>query len=337
LALLLAGARQAFRVQRFGRVLKPHLAQYPVRTPTFAEDLRALGLETADLKISMQINGRLRLKELLAHGRGGLKEAYSLFWFLHLCGALHFAENPLPVSGPGESEPLPQRRRKPLPPELATQLREGALRIITGSYFTVLGLDIAADAEAAERAYREVAARFHPDTHAEYDTRALQDLLETVQDKLTAAYRVLSVDEKRRAYLQYLFSRSAPGRVSPVHIDAEVAIRRGEAHVRRGDTRSALQCFEEAVRLNPKEPEYQAYLVWFTYQLGEPAERTQAADKLLKRALNLFPRTLRLQILRAILDSDLGEPSRARKRLLQVLEENPESALAKAALHYVGR
>jgi hypothetical protein len=52
-----------------------------------------------------------------------------------------------------------------------------------------------------------------------------------VQDKLTAAYRVLSVDEKRRAYLQYLFSRSAPGRVAPVHVGAESAVRRGAAYL----------------------------------------------------------------------------------------------------------
>jgi tetratricopeptide (TPR) repeat protein len=337
LAPLLEGARKAFRVQRFGRVLKPHQGLFPVRTPSFAEDLRALGLDTADLKICMQVNGRLKLKELLAHGRGGLGQAYSLFWFLHLCGALHFAEAPLPITGPGETDTLPERRRKPLPPELATQLREGALRIITTSYFTVLGLDIAADGEAVERAYREVAARFHPDTHAEYDIRPLQDVLESVQDKLTAAYRVLSVDEKRRAYLQYLFSRSVPGRVSPVHIDAEVAVRRGEAHARRGDARSALMAFEEAVRLNPREPEYFAYLVWFTYQLGESQDRARVADKLLRRALGLFPHATRLQILRAILDSDQGEVSRARKRLLQVLEENPSSALAKAALRYIGR
>jgi hypothetical protein len=45
-------------------------------------DLPALGLDTDDLKIAMQINGRLLLRDLLAHGRGDLRRGYSLLWFL---------------------------------------------------------------------------------------------------------------------------------------------------------------------------------------------------------------------------------------------------------------
>ena len=51
------------------------------------------------------------------------------------------------------------------------------MKIVTGSYFQVLGLDIAADSEAVEKAYHEVAIRFHPDTYAEWDLSEIADVL----------------------------------------------------------------------------------------------------------------------------------------------------------------
>ncbi len=49
-------------------------------------------------------------------------------------------------------ESIAPRKRKPLPAETEASLRDGAVKIITSSYFRCLGLDIAADSEAVERA-----------------------------------------------------------------------------------------------------------------------------------------------------------------------------------------
>src|SRR5690606_40184060 len=49
--------------------------------------------------------------------------------------------------------------------------------------------------------------------------------------------------------------------------------------------------FEQAVELNPREPEYYSFLAWATY-LSEgqaPAVRAQAALRVLKKALSLNP------------------------------------------------
>jgi tetratricopeptide (TPR) repeat protein len=247
-----------------------------------------------------------------------------------------------PVStGPGEVEPeaIAPRKRKPLPTETETSLRDGAVKIITGSYFRCLGLDIAADSEAVERAYHELAARFHPDTYAEYDTSEMTDLLESVQDKLSAAYRVLSVVSKRKAYLQYLMSRMDVGRSTTVNVDAEIILRRGEAALKRKQYRTALIHFEEVVTLNPQEPEYYSYLAWATFLAGTgPREdRAKAAQKVLRKALSLNPYLERALIISAIIDSEMEDASGARKKLLKVLELNPHSQLAKAALRKVGR
>src|SRR5690606_38491375 len=129
---------------------------------------------------------------------GDLRDAYSLFWFLQLTETVSFSKAP-PASE--RADQVVPRRRKPLPAEIATSLREGAVNVIAGSYFKVLGLPITADTEQVEKAYREIASKYHADAYAEYDVAELQDLLDSVQEKLTAAYRVLSLEMKRKAYL----------------------------------------------------------------------------------------------------------------------------------------
>ena len=343
LAPLLEGARRAIPLKVLAAPLRRHLGEYPVRTSEFGKDLPALGLDTDDLKIAMQINGRLLLRDLLAHGRGDLQRGYSLLWFLRLTGGVTFSATPVAAEGTAFAavpDVIAPRKRKAIPPELGAALREGAVKIITSSYFRSLGLDIAADMEAVERAYHETAMKFHPDNFAEYDLSDLRDLLDSVQEKLSASYRVLSVEDKRKAYLQYLLGKlEVGGRINAINVDAEVLIRRGESYLRKKDYRMALQLFEEAVALNPREPEYYSYLAWATYHsaLGTVKDRAKEAQKVLKRALSLSPTLERAQIISAIIENELEDATSARKRLLRVLELNPNSKLAKAALRRVGR
>ena len=341
LAPLLDGARRAMPLKSLAAPLRSHQGEFPVRTPDFGKDLGALGLNTDDLKLALQINGRIALRELLAHGRGDLRRGYSLLWFLRLVGGVSFSATPV-AQAPGEPvvpDFIAPRKRKPMPAETAASLREESVRIITGSYFRCLGLDITAEAESVERAYQELAMRFHSDSYAEFDTSEMQDLLDSVQEKLSAAYRVLAVEDKRKAYLQYLVSRVDVGRATTVNVDAELMLRRGEAALKRKQYRSALIHFEEAVTLNPQEPEYYSYLAWVTFLagVGPKEDRARAAQKVLRKALSLNPYLERALIISAIIDSEMNDGSVARKKLLKVLELNPNSQLAKAALRKVGR
>ncbi|MCY1041336.1 response regulator [Corallococcus sp. bb12-1] len=342
LAPLLEAARQRMPLRVVAAALRAHLNEYPVRSADFGRDLQAMALDTEDIKLAMQVNGRIVLKDLLAHGRAELRAAYTLMWFLRLTGGVTFS--PVPVASGTDvlstaaPDVIAPRKRKTLPAETAASLREEAVRIITRSYFGGLGLHIAADKEAVERAYHETAMRFHPDTYAEFDISDLKDLLDQVQEKLSASYRVLSVDEKRRAYLQYFFSRQeVVGRATAINVDAEIALRRGESALKRGDYRTAIQGFQEAVALNEHEPEYYSYLAWALYRgsVGSLMQRALAARKVLKRALTLDPYLERAQIIAAIIEIDLDDAPLARKKLMKVLELNPYSVLARAALQKV--
>jgi len=343
LAPVLEGARRSFPLRVCAQPLRMRGHEFPVRTPEFGGDLAALGLDTQDLKLALQMNGRIPLREILAHGRTELHRACSLIWFLLLCGDARLSEKPL--SGPElEAAPVPAekiapRRRKGLPAEKLAELRDAAVKILTGSYFQVLGLDITADAEAVEKAYQEVGIRFHTDTYAEYDTSEIRDLLDSVQDKLAGSYRVLSVDEKRKAYVQYLCSRLDVPRAAPVHVEAEIALKRGELAMKRKDYVTARLAFEEAISLNGREPEYYSYLAWVTYLSGsgEKKERARAAQKILKKALAMNSYLERPQVIFAIIDLEQGDATAAHRKLIRVLELNPRSALAKAALRKARR
>jgi DNA-binding response OmpR family regulator/tetratricopeptide (TPR) repeat protein len=335
LAPVLDGVRRSAPLRLMMQALRPHLQHFPQRTAGFSRDLPALALSNRDLKIAMQINGRVALSDLLAHGRGDLGEAASLLWVLTLAGDVTYSPQPA-----GDSrETLAPRRRKPLPPDVAGALREQAVNVIAGSYFRVLGLSITAGREEVERAYRETAQRFHPDSYAEFDLSDLEDLLESVQDKLTASYRVLASEERRRAYVQYLLSRLDVARETDVNVDAEIALKRGEEALRRKDLPGARAAFEQAVTLNPREPEYYSHLAWATYlDGGGPKEaRAREAQRVLRKALSLNPYLERAQVISAIIEEEQGEHASARKRLLKVLEMNPASKLARAALRKVGR
>lgn len=342
LAPILEGARRAFPLRVFGQRLRKHAAQFPYRTPEFGKDLPALGLDTSDLKIAMQINGRIPLRELVAHGRGELREAYSLIWFLLLAEDIAFADQPAAAADEQAyraSERIAPRKRKPLPKEKLAELRDAAVKILTGSYFQVLGLHITADTEDVEKAYHEVATRFHPDSYAEFDTSEIRDLLDSVQDKLSGSYRVLSGEEKRKAYVQYLLSRLDVPRTQQIQVDAEIAMKRGELAMKRKDFITARQAFEEAVALSPREAEYYSFLAWATYLAGtgDKKERAKAAQKILKKALSFNAYLERALIISAIIETEMGDGESAHKKLQRVLEMNPRSQLAKAAMRKARR
>jgi len=344
LAAVLEGARRSFALKVFVQPLRMHGGEFPCRTPQFGQDLPVLGLNRQDLKIAMQLSGRLPLRELVAHGRGELRETCSLLWFLLLCGDAELSPKPVAASEhesayAAATEKIAPRKRKGMPAEKVAELRDAAVKVLTGSYFQVLGLDITADSEAVEKAYHEVGIRFHPDTYAEYDTSEIRDLLDSVQDKLSGAYRVLSAEDKRKAYVHYLLSRSGGARSAPINVDAEIALKRGELAMKRKDFISARQAFEQAVSLNGREPEYYSYLAWTTLVAGngDRKERLRSAQKIIKKALAMNAYLERPQVIAAIIDLEQGDATAAHKKLIKTLEMNPRSELAKAALRKARR
>ncbi len=335
LAPVLDGARRLMTARDFAAALRGLGKRFPHRTPEFAGDLPALGLDVEDVKFALQLNGHVTTRDLLAGAPGELHRRWSLLWFLRLTGDVAFAPAALPageVGGPAATSASPLRRLKRLKPELAAELREGALQVITGSYFHVLGLGIGADTAEVEHAYAERVQRFHPDSYPDHDLSGLEDLFLTVQERLGAARRVLGSPEKRRAYLAHLVTRSGLRAADPVP-EAEVELWRGHAAMLRGDWAASRRAFDLALALNPREPSYYPLAAWATWMAGaRPVrERGVAALALLKKALALDPELPRAHLVAAVVELKLGETALARARLERLLIVQPGLAAARAA------
>ncbi|HYQ80315.1 MAG TPA: DnaJ domain-containing protein [Anaeromyxobacteraceae bacterium] len=340
LAPVLEGARAGLPLRHFAEALRPHLDEYPARTPDFQALLPQMALGSADLRLAVAIDGRATLRDFLEAREGELRDAWSLMWFLFLSGAVAFSAEPAAEGDRRYGEARRPSRRRPIPDERAEAIRQAALRILPGSYFAALGVDIAAGPEEVERAWQEVARAWHPDAFAGHELGGLEELLVQILDKVNAAYRVLSNPEKRGAYLAFLLQRHAEGRRKPdVDPEAEIALKRGERALRARRLREAIGAFQAAAERNPREPEYLAMLAFATLRdpALEPEERPRAAARVARKALSLDHGCVRAAVALALAEEAEGDVAGARRRLLAALKLAPGNEVARRALQRVNR
>ena len=333
------------RCARSPEPLRPHLAAFPVRTPDFGKDLPALALDTEDLKVALQINGRIALRDLLAHGRGDLRRSYSLLWFLaaHRRGGLlaHGPRRwPRASSGPGTAPTvIAPRKRKPLPAATAAALRDAAVRIITGSYFHGLG-------PGHHRGHRGRRARLPRGGDA-----LPPGLLPRVRHLGDPGPARHGAGPARRLVPGALRGGEAQGLpavplLAPGRGPRDGGERgrgdppaQGEAALKRGDARSApasssrrrwrsTPASPSTTRTSPGPPTSPA-----AARARSARARRSACSSARSRST---PTSSARTSSRPSSTASLGDLERARK-LLKVLELNPYSQLAKAALRKVGR
>jgi tetratricopeptide (TPR) repeat protein len=325
---ILEGARAHLPVKHFADALKAVLQAFPTRTQDFDQLVPPIGLGAHDLALATSLDGRRSTRAVLEGHKTELKEVLSLLWFLSMIGALVFHETAADAAGGPE-----RRGRPPLPADRAEAIRQAALRILPGSYFHALGVDIAVDAAEAEAAWREVAARFDPASFAEYEVGDLADLLKAVQEKVTAAHRVLSSDEKRRHYLAFLLLKSEQGgaRASGIVPDAEVALKRGERALRARRNAEAVSALTEAVELNPREPAYLAMLAFAELHdpVLPPRVRADEARSRARAALALDPGHLRALVALALAEHLAGDGAAARRVIDEALHLHPGAELVR--------
>ena len=339
LQAILEGARASIPTRQFSDALRAVTEAFPVRTGDFQQILPAAGLSSSDLRLALSLDGRTRTREWLDARTKELKEALSLLWFLSMIGVVAFHE--APEASDGAYGQAPPRRKKPLPADRAEAVRQAAMQILPGTYLHALGVDIAADDAEVERAYQEVSSRFHPDGFAEFEVGDLADLLASVQDKTTAAHRVLGNPEKRRAYLSFLLLRfELTGARRPgIDVDAEVAMKRGERALRARRNAEAVSALKQAVERNPREPEYLAMLAFAELHdpVLPPSERAQEARRVARKALGLDPEHPRALAVLALAEERLGDAAEARRAVLAGLKAHGESEVLKQVLFRLNR
>lgn len=337
LQAVLEGARLHMPLKHFSQALQQVSRAYPIRTGDFQQLLPACALGSADLRIALSIDGRVTTAAWLTARKAELKDALALIWFLSMIGAVAFHEAPPAGASAGPYGAPPPPRKKPLPPDRADAIRQAALQILPGTHLHALGVDITASSADVERAYTEVASRFHPDGFAEYDVGDLEDLLAAIQAKVTAAYRVLGNEEKRRGYLSFLLLQYelSGARRPGIDLDAEIALKRGEKALRARRFAEAITAMHEAAERNPREPEYHAMLAFACLNdpVLPPRARAEEARKAAKKALALAPDHVRALSVLALAEALRGNTTDARRAVLDALKAHPNHELPRAVLH----
>jgi CheY-like chemotaxis protein/tetratricopeptide (TPR) repeat protein len=217
-------------------------------------------------------------------------------------------------------------------PDLEEKVLRTYLQMKSQNYFDLLGVGIGAREEEIERAYLDRAQVFHPDRLQHLSSTEVRDKGKEVFSAITQAYEVLR-DPVRRA--KYLDSLAAEPQVATGLAAAEEEFRKGERFLQQEKWANAQACFIQALRLNPKEPEYYLQLGWVMYQnyrtAGNEAAVTRAVN-FLRQALGMNPQDDRAFYYLGRIYQDRGQEEVARQLFLRALKHNPQNEMARHAL-----
>lgn len=222
----------------------------------------------------------------------GEEETLRCIYGLTLAGVLELgreSQPPIITTATEERVEIPKPEAAPLdrtakaePKEQGPTAEELAVRddivkkhaaLATANYYELLGISANSGDAEVKKAYYAMAKKYHPDRHHSPHLQEVHGLLEELFVKITHAYHALSKPLDRRRYDSSLRTESPRGEVTPrSHTTpatpkkpaaasatlktAEIRYREGKRYFDEMKYFDAIQCFREAVRLNPSEGRY---------------------------------------------------------------------------------
>jgi tetratricopeptide (TPR) repeat protein len=249
---------------------------------------------------------------------------------------IRFAADPvapaLPAAAPPDSNRSAASETRSLIQRKLHELDAGA------DHFAMLGVPQSAPLAQVRSAYFGLAKRLHPDRLRAVGVGDAGLDPQRLFARINLAFGVLSDPERRAEYVRVL-SAGGEAKVKRSQADAEEmavralraeeAFRRGEMALRSSQIASAREQFEEAVRLSPDEPEYQALLAWATW-VGA-SDRVSVGAAVLKRlneAIRDAPLCVPAHFYLAQVAKQSGQPDAAIRSFRKVLELEPQHAEA---------
>ena len=151
--------------------------------------------------------------------------------------------------------------------------------LATTTYYELL--EVSPDAGVAEikKAYYGLVKIYHPDRHHAHHLKDMRGLLEELLGKITAAYEILKEQSEREHYdsrilkrrsqetspLEETSSSENPESVKAKNREglkelAERQFQLGSRHYKNMAYYDAIQCFREAIRLDPQDSRFHRYL-----------------------------------------------------------------------------
>jgi curved DNA-binding protein CbpA len=144
--------------------------------------------------------------------------------------------------------------------------------------FELLGLSEAATPEQVSAAYMTGVRQFHPDRLMGLGLGDLNKEAERIMARYGEASAVLSDPKRRSEYVRKLRGQPTEADTARSILEAEHSFKNGEVALKRGDYAKALERFTDAVKRNPAEAEYRAYLAWCRYSDSASSKNALAAE-----------------------------------------------------------
>jgi len=139
-------------------------------------------------------------------------------------------------------------------------------------YYSILGVTKSSTKEEITRAYRKLAARYHPDKH---QGNPLADLAEEKFKQINEAYHALVGDDYH--YTNIRRTKSSPGK-EDISSDAKDSLYRGVIFFNQGNYKKAIKYFENSLKISKSPSLYN--LLGLAY--CETGEYRKALDPLVK-------------------------------------------------------
>jgi curved DNA-binding protein CbpA len=158
--------------------------------------------------------------------------------------------------------------RRPTPaPSSPTDALRGAImelndKLDQSSHFEILGVAENATPDEVNGMYMRALRMYHPDRLAAVGLRELAPQAERVMARMGEAASVLRDPKRRAEYVAARAGKKSESATAVSLVDAEKSFQRGEVHLRKGDYGQAIEAFSDAIKVNPSEHQYRAYLAW---------------------------------------------------------------------------
>ena|GEM_PF-3145523 len=158
----------------------------------------------------------------------------------------------------------------------------------SGTFFDLLGVDRNTQTSDIKKSYFRLAKKFHPDTNPDFFKGEFRDIAEEIFTHIGGAYNTLVDQKAREEYIYALDHQITQEDMDKANraLEAEGIFVKAEVLFKKGDFRGAQTMIEQAIQLNPDEPEYYIYYGWSLYKstrgvaLGDARKNIEKAIKM---------------------------------------------------------
>jgi hypothetical protein len=200
-------------------------------------------------------------------------------------------------------------------------------------HFTLLGLSMDASPADVRSAYFTLARKLHPDRLSAIGVDDEERRAQRLMAQVNLAFAVLNDTVKREEYASIMRrGGEAAVKAEEARADelamrvmrAEEAFKQGEMALRRDQLKQAIEAFQMAVELQPREAEYQALLAWTQFAMApDKAKVANETRRALLRAADANDRSPTAKYYLGRVERMLGREREALSYFQEVLTIKP--------------